>query len=63
MNSARTATGEVLFLIGFSFMPAREFHIEDAMNYGTSGWFSAEGYTAFLKNHLDPGEAVFRRFY
>jgi len=62
MNSARRSTGEVLYLVGFSFMPAQEFHIENAMKYGTSGWFGAEGYVTFLKNHLDLGVPVFRRF-
>lgn len=63
MNSCHSAGGEKLFLIGFSFMPAQEFHIEDAMKYGTSGWFTVGGYVEFLKNHLDLGIPVFRRFY
>lgn len=54
---------EKLYLIGFSFMPAQEFHIEKAdSRYGRGGWFSLEGYIRFLNNNYPYGKPVFRRF-
>jgi hypothetical protein len=55
--------GEKLYLIGYSFMPAQEFHIEKAMNdYGVEGWFSLEGYYKYLKENLNFGKPGLRRF-
>ena len=62
MNSCSDTAGKRLYLIGYSFMPAQEFHIEHAMQFGTDGWFTLKGFYEFLKNHLDLGEPVLRRF-
>lgn len=52
-----------LYLIGFSFMPAQEFHIEKARgDKGTEGWFTLEGYQRFLMEILPFGPPVLRRF-
>ena len=52
-----------IFLIGFSFMPAQEFHIERASpGHGVEGWFTLDGFRQFLKDRLDLGEPVLRRF-
>jgi hypothetical protein len=51
-----------LYLIGFSFMPAQEFHIESAQaDYGTAGWFTYDGAMRYLEQvfTLTP---VLRRF-
>lgn len=62
VNSCTSANGQRLFLIGYSFMPAQQFHIEHAGNYGKGGWFTIEGYIRYLKENLDYGEPVLRRF-
>ena len=52
-----------LYLFGFSFMPAQEFHIEYApTGYGKEGWYSLEGYYRYLSHYLDLGRPVLRRF-
>lgn len=52
-----------LYLIGFSYMPAQEFHIERASdNMGKGGWFTFEGYKRFLTEILPYGPPVLRRF-
>jgi hypothetical protein len=52
-----------LYLIGYSFMPAQEFHIEKASDdYGNAGWFTLQGYKKYLSDHLDFGTPVLRRF-
>jgi hypothetical protein len=63
MDVCRSVQGRKLFLIGYSFMPAQEFHIERANEtYGTGGWFTLEGYYRYLADHLDFGKPVLRRF-
>jgi hypothetical protein len=63
MNVAASKSGDTLLLIGFSFMPAQEFHIEKAQpRYGTGGWFTLEGFSLFLAENLDLGDPVLRRF-
>jgi hypothetical protein len=63
MDICQSANSERLFLVGYSFMPAQEFHIEKAENdYGINGWFTLEGYKQYLRDHLDYGEPVLRRF-
>jgi hypothetical protein len=57
-----TGGAKKLYLIGFSFMPAQEFHIEMASDsYGIGGWFTYDGAVQFLENvfTLTP---VLRRF-
>jgi len=62
MNSCHKSGKSKLFLIGYSYMPAQEFHIEDAMDYGELGWFTIEGSYLFLKENLNMGAPVLRRF-
>jgi hypothetical protein len=63
MNACRDSSGQKLYLIGFSYMPAQEFHIERALEgYGAEGWFSLEGYYRYLRDYMDLGTPVLRRF-
>ena len=63
MNACRDSSGQKLYLIGFSYMPAQEFHIEKALEgYGTAGWFTLDGYFRYLKDYMDLGTPVLRRF-
>jgi hypothetical protein len=63
MDICHAPDGKRLFLMGYSFMPAQEFHIEKAEDeYGINGWFTLEGYKQYLRDHLDYGEPVLRRF-
>ncbi len=63
IDVCQSKEGKRLFLIGYSFMPAQEFHIEKAEEkYGIQGWFTIEGYTQYLKEYLDFGKPVLRRF-
>jgi len=63
VDVCKNAKEETLYLIGYSFMPAQEFHIEKASEkYGKEGWFSIEGYYKYLKENLDLGQPVLRRF-
>ncbi|MFT5107676.1 MAG: hypothetical protein ACI9UA_003310 [Pseudoalteromonas tetraodonis] len=59
-NSKTTGKPD-LYQVGFSFMPAQEFHIEKAPN--NRGWFTREGFEKLLKQRLGSlGEPVLRRF-
>ena len=50
-----------LYQVGFSFMPAQEFHIEKAE--GNRGWFTREGFEKLLEQRLGSmGKPVLRRF-
>jgi hypothetical protein len=77
MDVCENGQGERLYLIGFSFMPAQEFHIEKAPGrlagrstrrrgnsepYGKEGWFSYGGYIRYLEEYYPFGEPVLRRF-
>lgn len=63
LDICQSSDGKRLFLVGYSFMPAQEFHIENAADeYGIDGWFTLEGYIQYLRDHLDYGEPVLRRF-
>ena len=63
VDVCESSRGEKLFLVGYSFMPAQEFHIERAgSKYGRGGWFTLEGYTQYLSDYLSYGKPVFRRF-
>ncbi len=65
VDVAENDKNERIYLIGYSYMPAQEFHIEDAVNQnGTGAWFSKEGYEKYLsKSRLSKyGKAVIRRF-
>jgi hypothetical protein len=63
LDVCRSAQGKKVYLIGYSFMPAQEFHIEKAAdNYGVEGWFTFEGYTRYLLDNLNFGKPELRRF-
>jgi hypothetical protein len=63
LDACKSKQGKRLFLIGYSFMPAQEFHIEKSSDqYGTEGWFTVEGYTMYLHDHLNYGKPELRRF-
>ncbi len=63
VDVCRSKRGESLFLVGYSFMPAQEFHIEKAdVEYGMDGWFTLEGYTQYLRDNLNYGKPELRRF-
>jgi hypothetical protein len=63
LDACKSKQGKRLFLIGYSFMPAQEFHIEKASDsYGAEGWFTIEGYTQYLRDYLNYGKPELRRF-
>lgn len=63
MTVCGNSAGQKLYLLGFSYMPAQEFHIERALEgYGKEGWFTLEGYYRYLKDYMDLGTPVLRRF-
>ena len=63
MGVCRNKWGKRLYLIGYGFMPAQQFHIEKAGNeYGQEGWFSINGYEQYLKEYLNYGRPLYRRF-
>ena len=63
LDACVSKQGNKLFLIGYSFMPAQEFHIERASDkYGIEGWFTLEGYNQYLLDNLNYGKPELRRF-
>lgn len=63
LDACEDSVSNKLFLIGFGFMPAQEFHIEMANDrYGVDGWFTVDGYYRFLDDTFDFGKPVLRRF-
>jgi hypothetical protein len=63
MDVCKSEEGKKLYLIGYSFMPAQEFHIEKAASSrGTEGWFTIEGYFDYLSDYIPLGDPVLRRF-
>lgn len=63
LDSAENKKGEKFFLIGFSFMPAQEMHIEKApSDFGSAGWFTYRGFIAHLNESYPYGTPVLRRF-
>jgi hypothetical protein len=63
LDACQMRDGKRLYLIGYSFMPAQEFHIEKAReSYGIEGWFTLDGYVRYLEDFLDFGAPVLRRF-
>lgn len=56
------SVGTRLLLIGYSFMPAQEFHVERAgARYGRHGWFTLSSYRRYLFENLNLGQPVLRR--
>ncbi|EKR82407.1 DUF4846 domain-containing protein [Leptospira interrogans] len=63
LDLAENRKGEKFFLIGFSFMPAQEMHIERApKEFGSRGWFTYSGFISHLKESYPYGHSVLRRF-
>jgi hypothetical protein len=69
VDACQDDSGNRYYLIGFSFMPAQEFHIERAPSgriggkrVGIENWFSYEGYIRFLNAYYPYGIPVLRRF-
>ncbi len=63
MDACRDPDGNTLYLVGYSYMPAQEFHVERAgAQYGRDGWFTYEGYCRYLRDRIDLGEPQLRRF-
>jgi hypothetical protein len=63
MDVCENKEGKRLYLIGYSFMPAQEFHIEKSLSgYGKKGWYTLEGYYKYLSEYLDYGPPLLRRF-
>ena len=57
--------GDRVYLIGYGFIPAQEFHIEKAKSgFGENGWFTKAGYVRYLSRFPFKryGPPVFRRF-
>jgi hypothetical protein len=63
LDACRDSAGQRLYLVGYSYMPAQEFHIERAGDeYGRGGWFSYQGYCRYLHDRIDLGTPALRRF-
>jgi hypothetical protein len=63
VDMCESKTGDRMFLLGYGFMPAQEFHIEKAGDdYGKNGWFTLKGCRQFLMDSFDYGDPVLRRF-
>lgn len=63
LDAAENPNGEKFFLIGFSFMPAQEMHIEKApKKFGSQGWFTYKGFLKHLEEFYPYGIPVLRRF-
>jgi len=65
VDSAKNNNGKQIYLIGYGFIPAQEFHIEKAQTgYGIGGWFTKKGYEKYLSEFpFSPyGKPVIRSF-
>ncbi|RBP48870.1 uncharacterized protein DUF4846 [Arenicella xantha] len=64
VDEAASDSGLKVFLVGYSYMPAQQFHIEQASDeFGASGWFTAEGYMRYAQRVFGTfGKPVIRRF-
>jgi len=65
VDAAANSQGQRVYLIGFGFIPAQEFHIEQAgSSHGVQGWFTLEGYQRYLAGFPFGryGRPVMRRF-
>lgn len=64
IDQAENEFGHKLYLVGYSFMPAQQFHIEKASEqHGIDGWFTASGYERFAKEQFGLfGEPVVMQF-
>lgn len=65
VDSAKNKNGKQIYLIGYGFIPAQEFHIEKAQTgYGLGSWFTKKGYEKYLSEFpFSPyGKPVIRSF-
>jgi len=63
LDACVDTSGRKYYLLGYSFMPAQEFHIERARKqYGKFGWFSLKGAYSYLNDYFNYGKPVLRRF-
>jgi hypothetical protein len=63
LDMAKGQSNPNIYLIGFSFMPAQEMHIEKAPpNRGKAGWFTYQGFLEHLADKYPYGKPVLRRF-
>ena len=65
VDVAENVKKERIYLVGYSYMPAQEFHIEDAeAQNNVEAWFTKEGYIKYLSSsRLNKyGKPVIRRF-
>ncbi|WP_232380635.1 DUF4846 domain-containing protein [Leptospira ainlahdjerensis] len=63
LDAAENSNRERFYLIGFSFMPAQEMHIEKApKKFGSKGWFTYKGFIKHLEESYPYGAPVLRRF-
>lgn len=64
LDEAVNSAGRKVYLLGYSFMPAQEFHIEKAGSaYGFEGWFTDNNLFEYVDSAFGAfGEPVVRRF-
>lgn len=64
VDEAINAFGHKVYLVGYSYMPAQQFHIEKAPeSFGLQGWFTAKGYTEYAEATFGAfGKPVVMRF-
>ena len=65
VDCAKNINGKQIYLIGYGFIPAQEFHIEKAQTgYGIGGWFTKKGYEKYLSEFpfSSYGKPVIRSF-
>lgn len=64
VDEAQNSFGHKVYLVGYSYMPAQQFHIEKAdEEHGLSGWFTADGYRRYAEEIFGAfGVPVMMRF-
>jgi hypothetical protein len=64
IDEAENSFGQKVYLVGYSYMPAQQFHIEKAdQEHGLNGWFTADGYRRYALEMFGAfGAPVLMRF-
>jgi hypothetical protein len=63
MDACHDGKGVSLYLMGYSFMPAQQFHLErNRVENGKCGWFTIAEYLQYLEQFLNYGEPAYKRF-
>ena len=64
IDQATNDIGQNIYLVGYSFMPAQQFHIEKSSEqYGPQGWFTAQGYYEYAEHAFGSfGRTKIRRY-